>query len=143
MTVYKPGTQLIITELWAAAAAHKLGFEAQSNPNNNKYVILNDIGWIDMFLPDARVWRITVTESGPNAAERFLPQRNDLIETVNDTHFIVTELLPDDPTWVGNKNQSGIQNPFIECRSIIERNGIPFPQFSEVIEPEKENNNGL
>lgn len=76
---------------------------------------------------------ITVTSDGPNAVERFLPQLGDLIETVNDTHFIVTELLSDDPVWVGNKNQSGIQNPFIECRRIIERNGIPFPQFSEVI----------
>ena len=152
MTMYKPGTQLIITDLWAAAAAHKLGFEVESgfpNPAFGEHWVKgvashrrvgNDGAyyWLDI-----KKWRITVTESGPNAAERFLPQRNDLIETVNDTHFIVTELLPDDPTWVGNKNQSGIQNPFIECRSIIERNGIPFPQFSEVIEPEKENNNGL
>ncbi len=116
--MYKPGTQLIMVEPWSREAAIKLGFLVE--PYNTR-------GVTD--------WRITVTESGPNAAERFLPQRNDLIETVNDTHFIVTELLPDDPTWVGNKNQSGIQNPFIECRSIIERNGIPFPQFSEVIEP--------
>lgn len=130
MTVYKPGTQLIITELWAAAAAQKLGFEVESKTFSS-----ND--WQKMFIAQSRFcqWRITVTESGPNAAERFLPQRNDLIETVNDTHFIVTELLPDDPTWVGNKNQSGIQNPFIECRSIIERDDTPFPQFSEVIEP--------
>lgn len=138
--MYKPGTQLIINKLWAAAAAHKLGFEIESHCKyfhkneedaERKWIIGFSYGWPH----DQDKWRIIVTKSGPNATERFLPQRNDLIETVNDTHFIVTELLPDDPTWVGNKNQSGIQNPFIECRSIIERDDTPFPQFSEVIEP--------
>ena len=119
--MYKPGTQLIMHDLWAREAALKLGFEIAGGYRTVESV------WFPR--------RIVVTSDGPNAAERFLPQRNDLIETVNDTHFIVTELLPDDPTWVGNKNQCGIQNPFIECRRIIERNGISFPQFSEVIEP--------
>lgn len=137
--MYKPGTQLILTDLWAAAAAHKLGFEAQSNPNNNKYVILNDIGWIDMFLPDARVWRITVTESGPNAAERFLPQMGDTVlawcypdaDPQPPAMEVVHRLGDCDQDWCTfDVTPDGSQ-----VKRIIERNGIPFPQFSEVIEP--------
>lgn len=142
--MYKPNTALILTDLWAASAAHKLGFEMESYRQNSINHPLMQGGWEKGFKhSDHDKWRITVTESGSNAAEKFYPQRNDLIETVNNTHFIVTELLPDDPTWVGNKNQSGIHNPFIECLRIIERDGIPFPQFLEESNYKKENNNGL
>jgi hypothetical protein len=136
--MYKPGTQLIMNQLWAAAAAHDLGFEVESFWQASRGVWTKDFCLYMIegaSLTRIDKWRITVTESGPNAAERFYPQRGDLVETVTDTSFIVTELLDDDPVWVGNRNQSGIQNPFAECRRIIERNGTPFPQFSEAIEP--------
>lgn len=137
--IYKPKTILIMTELWAAAAAHKLGFEVESEIPFSA----NTSVWTHGFIRAAKGWKITVTEFGPNAAERFLPQLGDWAEDVNGNRMLVIEILADDPRWIGNAYQSGIQNPFIECRSIIERNGIPFPQFSEVIEPERKDNNGL
>lgn len=129
--MYKPGTQLIMNELWAAAAAHKLGFVVHSNPNNNEYVIQNDIGWVHMFLPDVRVWRITVTESGPNAAERFLPQVGDLI----DHGGSAVTVLPTGETALFVHNEIELDGATVLFERVIERNGIPFPQFSEVIAP--------
>lgn len=139
MTMYKPNTQLIMDKIWAAAAAHELGFEVKSNPNNSKYVIKNDIGWVDFFPSGARVWRITVTESGPNAAERFLPQLDDLCdsETPKKTCIlklgigVVGAICPE----TANVKIYGDAVHYRKCLRIIERNGIPFPQFSEVIEP--------
>lgn len=138
--MYKPCTQLILTDLWAADAADKLGFEVDTyNHLFQKWeswfvlLLVNDpfSDWVSR----ARKWRITVTESGPNAAERFLPQVRDWAEDVNGNWMMVTEILADDPRWIGNARQTGIHNPFTECRRIIERNSTPFPQFSEVIEP--------
>jgi hypothetical protein len=128
--MYKPGTQLIMSKLRAAAAAHELGFKVDSNPNNSEYVIKNDVGWVLLFLPNARVWRITVTESGPNAAERFLPQRDDVVDLGDGALRLTGEI--DETT---NYSPCGDFWPLSEVRRIIERNGIPFPQFSEVIEP--------
>lgn len=119
--MYKPGTQLIITDLWAREAALKLGFKITGGYRTAEGVLFPR--------------RIVVASDGPNAAERFLPQRNDLSETVDGDFFIVTEVLEDDPTWVANKYQTGPHNAFVECKRIVKRNGIPFPKFSEVIEP--------
>jgi hypothetical protein len=124
--MYKPGTQLVMNEIWAAAAAHKLGFEMDSNPNNSEYVIQNDMGWVQLFLPDARVWRITVTESGPNAAKRFLPQVDDVLRGFS---------MPDKYAVMISKDFMSEWLRKFSAVKIIERNGIPFPQFSEVIKP--------
>ena len=139
--MYKPGTQLILNDLWAAAAAHKLGFEVESNPNNNQYVIQKNIGWIEMFLPDARVWRITVTESGPNAAEKFLPQTKDTLADLNWRYLVDDILAEEVENFI---SVSDARESFSEYEEethgrgavrILERNGIPFPQFSKVIKP--------
>ncbi len=123
MTMCKPGTQLIMVEPWAREAAIKLGFLVE--PYNTR-------GVTD--------WRITVTESGPNAAERFLPQVGDFIfngecvKVVDDFNglgvpgFIHPTCAAETLTVKGFRYDTG-------ARRIIERNGTPFPQFSEVIEP--------
>lgn len=112
--MYKPGTQLIMVEPWSREAAIKLGFLVE--PYNTR-------GVTD--------WRITVTESGPNAAERFLPQVFDVVMLgENDAMRSIGEI--DDGTYY---SPCGDFWPLSEVKRIIERNGIPFPQFSEVIEP--------
>lgn len=128
--MYKPGTKLIITDLWAAAAAHKLGFEVESKTFSSNY-------WQKMFIAQSRFcqWRITVTESGPNAAERFLPQVDDYVEWAHCHPRIVCadDLHPQSEALIPLSfarmyaPQKGVR--------ILERNGIPFPQFSDVIEP--------
>jgi hypothetical protein len=120
--MYKPGTQLIMDKLWAAAAAHELGFEVETiHP-------CSSTGWQSKFLSDKRytLWRITVTESGPNAAKRFLPQVDDVLRGFS---------MPDKyAVMISEDFMSGWLRKFSAVK-IIERNGTPFPQFSEVIEP--------
>lgn len=127
MTVYKPGTQLIITDLWAAIAARTLGFELDSGRIHwDKKTEF----WNTGFSVSADKWRIPVTESGPNAAERFLPQVFDVVMLgENDAMRSIGEI--DDGTYY---SPCGDFWPLSEVKRIIERNGIPFPQFSEVIE---------
>jgi len=114
--MYKPGTQLIMVEPWAREAAIKLGFLVE--PYNTR-------GVTD--------WRITVTESGPNAAERFLPQVDDAVDLGDGALRLTGEIfvLPDETT---NYSPCGDFWPLSDVKRIIERNGTPFPQFSEVIE---------
>lgn len=83
MTPVKPGDTLIIRELWAVAAAHKLGFEpipfydGRPQPKYKKKGSKYRFEAYDCegCLYDA--WCILATETGPNAAERFLPQAGD------------------------------------------------------------------
>jgi broad specificity phosphatase PhoE len=148
--MYKPGTQLIITDLWAAAAAHKLGFEVGISVTYNGETLtleweeyLSDNLYANLLYPDddckIKVF-ITVTESGPNAAEKFLPQVGDILEInegegvhvvtvtyTSEAGVVMVLDVPWEDTWPLN-----IKN---HCRRIIKRDGIPFPQFSEVIEP--------
>jgi len=130
--MYKPGTQLIMNKLWSAAAAHDLGFEVEVN---NTMSIKGKEALNSMFTE----WRITVTESGPNAAERFLPQLDDLCDTETPAKTCILGLgigvaggiCPE----TANVKIYGDAVYWRKCRRIIERNGTPFPQFSEVIEP--------
>jgi hypothetical protein len=140
--MYKPETQLVMNEIWAAAAAHKLGFEVET-----KIKIGTVVSWEKGFnKPPSFVpyehkeqWRITVTESGPNAAERFLPQLDDLCDTETPAKTCILGLgigvaggiCPE----TANVKIYGDAVYWRKCRRIIERNGTPFPQFSEVIEP--------
>lgn len=120
--MYKPGTQLIMNEQWAREAAIKLGFLVEAY---NTQCVTD--------------WRITVTESGPNAAERFLPQLDDLCDTETPAKTCILGLgigvaggiCPE----TANVKIYGDAVYWRKCRRIIERNGTPFPQFSEVIEP--------
>lgn len=146
--MYKPGTQLIITDLWAAAAAHKLGFEVETfeevdvYPTTPKYIL--PYRWVKGFqvcnvdfggsLTVYDKWRITVTESGPNAAERFLPQVDDVLRGLS---------MPDKYANMINKDFMSEWLRKFSAVKIIKRNGIPFPQFSEESNYKKENNNGL
>jgi hypothetical protein len=107
--MYKPGTQLIMVEPWAREAAIKLGFLVEA---------YNTKGVVD--------WRITVTESGPNAAKRFLPQVDDVLRGFS---------MPDKYAVMISKDFMSEWLRKFSAVKIIERNGIPFPQFSEVIEP--------
>lgn len=111
--MYKPGTQLIMNKLWSAAAAHDLGFEVEVN---NTMSIKGKEALNSLFTE----WRITVTESGPNAAWRFYPDIKD-----NDFYMRCD--------GYGYEYLDSQDMEYFE--RIIERNGIPFPQFSEVIEP--------
>lgn len=152
--IYKPNTTLILTDLWAAAAADKLGFEIESfsqqrdwkwkpgfrlNPGYAIKISPKNGDAPRSFVEMPTQWRITVTESGPNAAENFLPQVGDILEInegegvhvvtvtyTNEAGVVMVLDVPWEDTWPLN-----IKN---HCRRIIERNGIPFPQFSEVIE---------
>ena len=75
--MYKPGTQLIINEVWAAIAARTLGFELDSGRIHwDKKTEF----WNTGFSVSADKWRIPVTESGPNAAERVSKLHSDLIK---------------------------------------------------------------
>lgn len=123
--MYKPGTQLIINELWARETAEKLGFELTGGYRTVE----------GTWFPH----RIVVTSDGPNAAERFLPQLDDLADTETPNK---TSILGLGVGLVGavckEKNSVKIYGDAANwrtCKRIIERNGIPFPQFSEVIEP--------
>lgn len=107
--MYKPGTQLIMVEPWSREAAIKLGFLVE--PYNTR-------GVTD--------WRITVTESGPNAAKRFLPQVDDVLRGFS---------MPDKYAVMISKDFMSEWLRKFSAVKIIERNGTPFPQFSEVIEP--------
>jgi hypothetical protein len=115
--MYKPETQLIMDQLWAAAAAHKLGFEVESKiPFSD-----NTSVWTHGFIRAADAWMITVTKSGPNAAWRFYPD-------IKDNDFYMR---------CDGYGYEYLDSQDMECfERIIERNGIPFPQFSEVIEPQ-------
>jgi hypothetical protein len=138
--MYKPGTQLIIDKLWAAAAAHELGFEVETEDYLDQWRKGFAFGFISInnFIPSK--WRITVTAEGPNAAERFLPQVGDFIfngecvKVVDDFNglgvpgFIHPTCAAETLTVKGFRYDTG-------ARRIIERNGAPFPQFSGVIEP--------
>lgn len=76
--MHKPGTQLIMDKLWAAHAAYELGFALGSdNPKTHRSGFP---GWRPGFNVRADRWRITVTESGPNAAERVRELHSDLIK---------------------------------------------------------------
>lgn len=129
MTMYKPGTQLIITDLWAAAAAHKLGFEVETFERevfDFTGKLKTPTRWLQFFERYNHKWRVTVTESGPNAAERFLPKEGDLAFCVETSSPLE---IPEGP---------GIFQALAKMTGLIPvlyRNGIPFPQFSEVIEP--------
>jgi hypothetical protein len=135
--MYKPGTQLIIIDVWAAIVARELRFEIDSG---RVHWDKKTEFWNTGFSVSADKWRITVTESGPNAAERFLPQVGDFIFTgecvkvVDDFNglgvpgFIHPTCAAETLTVKGFRYDTG-------ARRIIERDGIPFPQFSEVIEP--------
>lgn len=142
--MYKPNTQLILNDLWAAAAADKLGFEVET-----KIKVGLVVSWVKgfnqtpSFTPYEHLeqWRITVTESGPNAAERFLPQGGDTIADY-DWRYLVDDILAEGS--VGFISVSDAREKFSEYDEethgrgavrIIERNNTPFPQFSEVIEP--------
>lgn len=118
--MYKPGTQLIMNQLWAAAAAHELGFEVETEDYLDQWRKGFAFGFISInnFIPSK--WRITVTESGPNAAWRFYPDIKD-----NDFYMRCD--------GYGYEYLDSQDMEYFE--RIIERNGIPFPQFSEVIEP--------
>lgn len=130
--MYKPGTQLIMTDLWAAAAAHKLGFEVQSSTRAHTVPgLIGESIWVRRFMEIAEKWRITVTESGPNAAERFLPQVGDLIKFGEKT----LKVLPAKETAMFLHNEIELLDAVDFVDRIIERNNTPFPQFSEVIEP--------
>ena len=122
--MYKPGTQLIMTDLWAAAAAHKLGFEVESAVLHN-----DEEKFLHYFDSEKHKWRITVTESGPNAAERFLPQVGDLIEFGEKT----LKVLPAKERALFVHNEIELLDAVDFVDRIIERNNTPFPQFSEVI----------
>jgi hypothetical protein len=137
--MYKPGTQLVMNEIWAAAAAHELGFEVETEDYLDQWRKGFAFGFISIndFIPSK--WRITVTESGPNAAERFLPQLDDLCDTETPAKTCILGLgigvaggiCPE----TANVKIYGDAVYWRKCRRIIERNGTPFPQFSEVIEP--------
>ena len=125
MTMYKPGTQLIIDEPWAAAAADRLGFKLTGGYRTVEGTLFPH--------------RIVVTSDGPNAAERFLPQLGDTVlawcypdADPQPPAMEVVHILGDcDQDWCTfDVTPDGSQ-----IKRIIERNGIPFPQFSEVIEP--------
>ena len=147
--MYKPGTQLIITDLWAAAAAHKLGFEVEISVTHNGETLvweweeyLSDNLYFNLLYPDddceTKVF-ITVTESGPNAAERFLPQVDDLVDTETPNKTSILGLGVGQCGAICKETKKvkiyGDAVNWRTCKSIIKRNGIPFPQFSEVIEP--------
>ena len=127
MTMYKPGTQLVMNEIWAAAAAHKLGFEVETEDYLDQWRKGFAFGFISIndFIPSK--WRITVTESGPNAAKRFLPQVDDVLRGFS---------MPDKYAVMISKDFMSEWLRKFSAVKIIERNGIPFPQFSEVIEPQ-------
>lgn len=63
--MYKPGTQLIINELWARETAEKLGFELTGGYRTVE----------GTWFPH----RIVVTSEGPNAAERVSKLHSNLI----------------------------------------------------------------
>lgn len=148
--MYKPNTALILTDLWAAAAADKLRFEwAQWNHIYQEWES-SEVATLgvcvrrgdDIFKADensdyppifeeAKKWRITVTESGPNGAGRFLPQAGDLIEFCEKT----LKVLPAKERALFVHNQIELKDAVDFVDRIIERNNTPFPQFSEVIEP--------
>ena len=85
--MYKPGTQLILNDLWAAAAAHKLGFSVTTVFEDLDGSITRRGHFYSSSHPESTEilvhWRITVTESGPNAAEKFLPQTKDTLADLN------------------------------------------------------------
>ena len=110
--MYKPGTQLIINELWARETAEKLGFELTGGYRTVE----------GTWFPH----RIVVTSDGPNAAERFLPQVGDVLRGFS---------MPDKYAGMISKDFMSEWLRRFSAVKIIERNGIPFPQFSEVIEP--------
>lgn len=129
--MYKPGTQLIIDTLCAAAAAHEQGFEVESSTRAHTVPgLIGESIWVRRFMEKADKWRITVTESGPNAAERFLPQLDDAVNLKDGVLRLTGEI--DENTYY---SLCGDFWPLSEVKRIIERNGAPFPQFSEVIEP--------
>jgi hypothetical protein len=121
--MYKPGTQLIINELWAAATARKLGFELDSGRIHwDKKTEF----WNTGFSVSADKWRITVTESGPNAVKKFLPQVDDVLRGLS---------MPDKYAGMISKDFMSEWLRAFSAVKIIERDGIPFPKFSEVIKP--------
>jgi hypothetical protein len=129
--MYKPGTQLIIIDVWAAIVARELRFEIDSG---RVHWDKKTEFWNTGFSVSADKWRITVTESGPNAAERFLPQVDDVVMLAHAA-LIVIGVTADKcfckGDWFPFETVPGDLHPY----RIIERDGIPFPQFSEVIEP--------
>lgn len=135
--MYKPGTTLIITDLWAAAAAHKLGFEVESFWQASRGVWVKDFCLYMIegaSLITINKWRITVTESGPNAVKKFLPQVDDVVMLAYAA-LIVIGVTADKcfckGDWFPFETVPGDLHPY----RILERDGTSFPQFSEVIEP--------
>lgn len=82
--MYKPNTQLITTDLWAAAAADKLGFSVTTVFEDLDGSITRRGHFYTSSHPESTEtlvhWRITVTESGPNAAERVRELHSNLIK---------------------------------------------------------------
>lgn len=114
MRKVKVGDILIIDELWAAAAAHKLGF----------------VFFLDPFNARAMDWRIKVTDTGANAAEKFMPMVGDLIQDTGKNYGVIVNILHEDG---GVFCQFEKRSICFECDKIIERphNGemVPFPAY--------------